>query len=167
MKPFALIIAFLSLIALTSCDFSLYTSGYDFHTTATYVAPKSHLKAFVNTTGYVPKGQDLGDPRVATINTTIAHDTKPFNQIEITSSGEKLLLVNVNGISSLILDSTNYAQTISNSSKQLRLVNIDETELQEFAEVILSTSSGPKGTYLKGQTKNVIVDTVYYTTSNR
>ena len=167
MKHFVFFVIFLSSIFLTACDFSLYASDYDFNTTATYIAPKSHLKAFVNTTGYVPKGQELGDPSLATINTTITHDKNPFNQIEITSNGEKLHSVKVNGVSSSILDSTNYVKTIINNSKQLGLKIIDETELQEFAEVILSTSSGPKGTYLKGQTKTIIVDTVFYTTTDR
>jgi hypothetical protein len=44
---------------------------------------------------------------------------------------------------------------------------IPDSSLQEFADVIVSTGGGPKGTYFKGQTKTILVDTVFYTAKDR
>jgi hypothetical protein len=53
------------------------------------------------------------------------------------------------------------------ASRKLGTIKADSTELAELWQVILSTGAGPKGTFLKGQTKEIIVDTVKYSTKDR
>jgi hypothetical protein len=61
-------------------------------------------------------------------------------------------------------DSTNYTLVLMEASRKLGTITVDSTELAELGQAILSTDTGPKGTFLKGQTKQILVDTVRYST---
>ena len=160
-------IGLIFLISFCSCEFSMYASNYDFETTAIYVAPKSKSTAVVLTKGYVPKGADLGDENQCLINSRITFSEKPNDIIKISSNGLKVFTVLINDKQLVFKDSNSYISILLQGAKDLGIVKIDSTELEEFGRVILSTGYGPKGTILKGQSQTIFVDTVRYSTKNR
>ena len=155
-----------SILTLNSCDFDLYASNYDFYTHAEYFAPKSKLKAFIVAKGYVPKGQDLGDQDAAVIQTKIIFDKKS-DTVFINSSGRKVFNIFVNNEPQVFQDTSNYPQAIVNGLAKLEIANYSKEEIDELALAILCVGYGPKGHFLKGQTKLIQVDTVYYTVIDR
>ena len=160
-------IATFLLFSFCSCDFDMWASNYDFETTAIYIAPKSNATATVLTKGYVPKGADLGDENECLITTRITFSDKPTDVIKISSNGFKVLTAYINDTSIAIRDSSNYAAILKDCSERIGLHKLVDTEIKELSEAILATGAGPKGTFLKGQTKAIIVDTVAYSTKDR
>jgi hypothetical protein len=154
------------LLSFYSCG-DLWASNYDFETTAIYEAPKTKATAIVLTKGYVPKGADLGDENECLISARITFSDKPADVLKITSNGFKVLSAAINDTSFQFKDSTNYTFILMDAAKKLKAITADSTELAELGQIILSTGAGPKGTFLKGQTKQIIVDTVRYSTKDR
>jgi len=150
-----------------SCVSDFWASNYDFTTHAVYFAPTLHAKAFVLTKGFVPKGEDLGDINAAIIQTKIVFDNKPTDTIFIATNGLKVSQAQVSGQVLLIADSTDYAATMANCARHILITKSVSTEFKELADAILSTATGPKGTYFKGQAKSIIVDTVFIRTNDR
>ena len=156
---------FILFIAYSCGDFR--ASNYDFETTAIYIAPKTRATAIVLTKGYVPKGADVGDGNECLIDTRITFSDKPTEVLKILSNGFQVLSTTVNDTPFNFKDSANYTLTLLDVSRKLGITNADSVELTELAQVILSTGAGPKGTFLKGQTNQIIVDTVRYSTKDR
>lgn len=157
----------LILSSLSGCDFGMRASNYDFETTAIYTAPKSNATAIVLTKGYVPKGDDLGDWKECIVIAKVTFSEKPNNKLKITSNGVTISGIEINDKNIPVFDSSNYSETLIDCAKRIEILKVSETEMKELAEAILATGSGPKGTYLKGQTKVIVVDTVRYTTKAR
>ncbi|HJW18683.1 MAG TPA: hypothetical protein VJ499_16255 [Flavisolibacter sp.] len=162
--PYFLIVLILS--GLMSCDLSLYASNYDFTMNAVYIEPKTGAKAFVKTQGYVSKGEDIADPETATINTKILFNNSKADTLYIAAKGLKVQSVQF-GNRPLPIKDSNLSQVLIDASKKILTQSIADSSLQEFADVIISTGAGPKGAFFKGQTKTIIVDTVYYITHVR
>lgn len=80
----------LILSGLMSCDFSLYASDYDFTMNAFHIEQKSGARAFVQTQGYVPKGEDVAGPETATINAKILFENSKTDTVYIVSKGLKV-----------------------------------------------------------------------------
>jgi hypothetical protein len=160
------ILSTILLFSFYSCG-DFWASNYDFETTAIYVAPKTRATAIVLTKGYVPKGADLGDENECLISARITFGDKPAYVLKIKSNGFKVLATTINDTTFQFKDSTNYALILMETSRKLGMTNVDSTELAELGQAILNTGAGPKGTFLKGQTKQIIVDTVRYTTKDR
>lgn len=155
------------LFSACSCGFDFYASNYDFETTAIYTAPKMGATAIVLAKGYVPKGADLGDEKECLINARITFSDKPVDILKITSNGFKVLSTTINDTAFHFKDSTNYGSILMDASRKIGTTKTDSTELAELERVILATGAGPKGTFLKGQTKEIIVDTVTFSVKDR
>lgn len=160
-----IVATFILLCAYSCGDF--WASNYDFETTAIYIAPKTKVTAIVLTKGNVPKGADLGDKNECLIDARITFSDKPADILKIVSNGFKVLSTTINDTAFNFKDSTNYTLTLMDASRKLGIASTDSVELSELGQVILSTGAGPKGTFLKGQTKQIIVDTVRYSTKDR
>lgn len=154
-------------VNLYSCGLDFYASNYDFETTAIYTAPQSNASAVVLTKGYVPRGADLGDENECLVDARITFNEKPSEVIEILSNGVKVFSATISGKPVSVIDSLNYSSVLFKCSKLTGVKEIDTTELKELSAVILATGYGPKGTFLKGQTKTILVDTVRYSTKDR
>jgi len=148
-----------------SCE--LYSSNYDFETNAIYTAPKSRTTAYVLAKGFVPKGADLGEEKDAHIEAKIVFEKHSSDTVYIVSSGSNISSLIMEPNHHLPFDSSSYADAIFSAARNNSVSGIDSVEIGELADVILATGFGPKGTHLKGQTKAIIVDTVFYTTKNR
>jgi hypothetical protein len=166
MRALIYFIALIFLVGIMSCDFSIYASDYDFVMNAVYIEPISHARAFVSTIGYVPVGEDLGDPATATINAKIVFEKSVSDTFCVIATGEIVQYVHLGKLLIPIKDS-NFTHVLIELCKKNSIVQPPDSSLQEFADVILSTGNGPKGTYFKGQTKTILVDTVYETTHFR
>jgi hypothetical protein len=154
-------------LGLSACDYDMWVSDYDFETTAIYTAPKSNATATVLAKGFVPKGDDLGDWKQCLVIARITFSEKPNGKLKITSNGLAISAVEINSLNISVSDSSNYTAVLTDCAKQMGILKISDIEMKELGEAILSTGAGPKGTYLKGQTKAIVVDTVRYTTKDR
>lgn len=154
------------LLSIYSCG-DFWASNYDFETTATYIAPKTKVTVVVSTKGYVPKGADLGDENECLIIAKIIFDYKPTDTVKVISTGFKVVSTTIKDSSFQFSDSSNYTSILIDCAHNIGIAKVDSIELAELSQVIMSTCAGPKGTFLKGQTKDIIVDTVSYITKDR
>lgn len=154
------------LLSIYSCG-DFWASNYDFETIATYIAPNTKAKVIISTKGYVPKGADLGDENECLIIAKIIFDYKPTDTVKVISNGYRIVSTTIKDSSFQFSDSSNYTSILRDCAYKIGIPTVDSVELNELHQVVLATCAGPKGTFLKGQTKDIIVDTVSYLTKDR
>jgi hypothetical protein len=160
MKKLPLIVFTLLFLPGTSCvDF--WANDYDFTTTAIYVAPKSGIKAFVESRGYVPKDADLSDD-FEYIKAKLQFQDGISDSIVVVQSNSGEYKLKISSHESM----QDYFQTVALCYEYLSF-KTDSTEAIELSHAIFSTGSGPKGTYMKGQAGSIVVDTVVFSTKDR
>jgi hypothetical protein len=135
--------------------------NYDFVTKAIYIGPKSNVKADVLTYGYVPKDADLAES--FELNVKILYK----NGIE-----DSITVKNIIGGDYYEVLLPNQRIELTYFEMEDRILEhvtfkIDPDEAVELVNAILSTTAGPKGTYMKNQARSILVDTVHYTIKNR
>lgn len=143
-------------VAYISCG----DGSYDFKTVATYQATASSLNVALTAVGHVYPNEDLGDGFVkAKISSSKFSDT-----IYLQSRAEILTSLNYKNDTIAIKKPYDIAVSLMHCLDTIGYSDYDILELIEFSEAIQSTAYGPKGTYLKGQTKYIKVQQVDYKT---
>lgn len=147
------LLSILAIVYLVSCGLG----NYDFETTASYQANNSNLTTNLSATGYVPSGADVGEGNVNGIITgTNLIDTIHF---QINSTESSLLIYNSEQIE--ITNSMDFSKALTDLLTKIG-VDYDRLEIQELGKVIIATTSGPKGTYMEGQTDFIKVINVVF-----
>lgn len=147
----------LVLLFLYSCSSTTLT-GYEFKTRAKYMAKKSNIIVDIYAVGYVKKGEDIGLGVVeGQIKSTITN-----NFILFKIEDNFLTALNFNNSGLRIQDKNKLFKNIDNEILKQLSSSLDNNEWLELEKVILASSSGPKGTYMKGQTEFIEVDTVEF-----
>ena len=149
-------IQLLILFVLTGCGTTL--TGYEFKTTASYVAINSNFKVNVIVQGRVPANEDLGD---GDVSGTIVFN-EPFDTIYFQTHSTTLTNIKYKGLPFEITDSTNFTKTFIALFEIIGFRGYNQNEIDEIEKIIKATTYGPKGTYLEGQTKIIKVDKVEF-----
>lgn len=145
-KTIKIVIAILTITLLVCCGTTL--TGYDFETSASYQASISKLWINLNATGHVPAGADIGDGQaIGNITSSQFNDTIYFK-----TSATKMTALKYGQEKFEITNPTDISGTIANCLNKIGYPNYDSLEMVELGKVIVATSYGPKGTFLKGQT---------------
>lgn len=136
---------------LGSCSGNTLT-GYGFETHAQYAAVKSDLIINITATGHVLPGQDTGNGE--THCTVVSRQTG--DEIIVDTRNGCIKEVTVRGERFDIKDSLNLAESLLMIFKSLG-ISTDTNEITESEAVIKGCESGPKGTFMKGQTQYLSV----------
>lgn len=134
-------------ILLSGCSGTTLT-GYGFETQAEYVAAKSGLTISISATGHVEPGNDTGEGES---NCTISL-SETGSCINIVTRNGFIKEVKVRGEQWQRKDSVNIAETLM-TILETQGISADSDEITETETVIKACESGPKGTFMKGQTK--------------
>jgi len=145
------LLTLLILILITSCGTTL--TGYTFETEATYQANVSNLQVDITATGKVNAGEDVGNGQAQGYFTSSQfQDTIYFksNNSQLTSLTYKLAQIKLSNPSDI-------SGTLITLFDEIKFSSYDTSEIEELGSIILATASGPKGTYLEGQTELIKV----------
>jgi hypothetical protein len=135
--------------------------NYDFVTKAIYVGPKSNTKAEVLTYGYVPRDADIAESFELKVKILYKDGMKDSIAVKniVGSDYYEVMLPNQR-------TELTYFEMEDHILEHMTF-KIDPDEALELVNAIFSTTSGPKGTYMKNQAKSILVDTVNFTIKNR
>lgn len=130
------------------------TGGYSFQDTATYTAPKSKLEVIISTSGFVPKGADLGDGKgfVKMYSTDTKKDT-----LFLITSPENIDTIIYKGETIPFSCSQMEKDKFYNYLVSVGYKHIDLNEMAELRDAITLINYGHKAGFCKGQTKFIIV----------
>jgi hypothetical protein len=129
-------------------------TGYEFETSAVYVAEKSGITLELHAQGAVAPGQDLGTGDVVgAIRVKNAADAISFK----TSAGTLTELVCGSG-KARIASPDGIASSFTACLASMGCSGVDAAEMEELEVVIQGAAAGPKGTHMKGQTKHLRVE---------
>jgi hypothetical protein len=149
-----LIVVALAAVALGCGCTGTTLTGYDFETSAVYVAEKSGITLELHAQGAVAPGEDLGTGDVAgTIRMRNAADTISFK----TTAGKLTELACGSG-KARIASPDRTAASFTTCLESIGYAGVDAAEMDELEKVIDGAAAGPKGTYMKGQTRHLRVE---------
>lgn len=145
------------LIMLGTFYFTGCTNSYDYKTIAIYQAQSSNLKIDLVATGNILKGHDLDDNGVVNgrILSPKLSDTIFFKADESTFS---VTFYKYDSIKSKNLSLKQFFNSIN-------YTEYNTNEIKELEHIIKAAAYGPEGTYTKGQTKDIKVINVDFTTN--
>lgn len=124
------------------------TGGYCFNNRLHYRLPKSGIEVKIHATGFVEEGADLGTGKTNGVLSRIdkVDSLEFFISIDLDS-------VRIRHHTFLLHERDRFWQMVG----YLHLNNLNMEELNELESILFAASSGPKGSYLSGQTNFVEV----------
>jgi hypothetical protein len=150
-KTIKTVYAIITITLLVCCGTTL--TGYDFETNASYQASRSKLWVNLYATGHVSAGADIGNGQtIGNITSSQFNDTIYFK-----TSATKMTALKYGQEKFEITNPIDISGTIANCLNKIGYQNYDSLEMEELGKVIVATSYGPKGTFLKGQTDLITV----------
>lgn len=146
MKKQIIIVCILSLIACAD--------GYNYKTNATYKAKASKLTVNLIASGHILHGQDLDENGMVNgkiysskLADTLYVQANEYHILALTYKKETILTTNSKQTKTSLIDGLN----------AIGYKDYDKNELIELEAIIKATAYGPKGTYMKQQTKLIQV----------
>lgn len=141
------------LIILMGCN-----SEYEFETIASYKAEQSNLSTHLTVVGKVLSGEDLGEGLADGFITS----EKFSDTIHFQTTPTKVLTLKYKNIE--MINQNSFAPTLLQCLNQMGYIDYNKEELEELGKIVRAATYGPKGTFLKGQTKLIKVQDVTYKT---
>jgi hypothetical protein len=146
-------VALLAAVLGCGCTGTTLT-GYDFETSAAYVAEKSGITLEIKASGHVAPGEDIGrGDVVGTIRLNGVGDAISFR-----ATAGKLTDLVLGSEKVAIADPDGYAVSFVALFESMGYPGADAAEMEELEKVIKGCAGGPKGTIMKGQTTRLRVD---------
>ena len=140
------------LFALCGCS-GTTLSGYEFETSAVYVAERSGITLEINAKGHVEPGADIG-----TGSTEGRMKIDKNFEISFKTDSSKLTEIIFRGKKKEIADPQNYMKSFIFCFEELVFSGYVTDEIEEMEKVIKGCEGGPKSTYMEGQTKLLKVE---------
>ncbi|MEM5564714.1 hypothetical protein WNY78_06345 [Psychroserpens sp. AS72] len=140
------------ILIITGCS-----DGFNYETNAIYSAEASNLTVNLKASGFILHGHDLDDDGI--VNGYIT-STK-FTDTLFIKATEYKLFVQSNKTDTI---TSRANKGIKQYLDEIHYKNYNTQELSELEDVIKATAYGPKGTYMKGQTKLINVLRVDFNT---
>jgi hypothetical protein len=149
------LIGMLAAVALGCGCTGTTLTGYDFETSAVYVADKSGITLELHAKGAVAPGEDVGTGDVVG---TIRLRTSAADAISFETTAGKLTELVCRSGKARIASPDGAAASFTACLGSMGYSGVDAAEMEELVKVIEGAAAGPKGTYMKGQTRHLRVE---------